>query len=152
MKRKEFPFRQERLVVACLLTVFLAVFAPGGCSIEPKERLNPLDSFNPETGGDPFHLRVDLAESSVDTGSGETVKVEWDNIEHEALNEYHVWRRVGYVSEVFEMIGTTEPPETVFIDTDCRTNTGYYYQIVAVLNEGKDSVSSDVVRFVKRDI
>ncbi|UCE23284.1 MAG: fibronectin type III domain-containing protein [Candidatus Zixiibacteriota bacterium] len=152
MKRKEFPFKQGRRVFACLLVFAMAVLGLTSCSIEPKERLNPLDSFNPETGGDPFHLDIGLVELNSDTGSVEVVRLEWNNIQHDSLNEYHIWRRVGYVVEVFEMIGTTLPPQTTFIDENCRANTGYYYQIVAVLNEGRDSVSSDVVRFIKREL
>ncbi len=152
MKRKEIPLKQGRPIVACLLVFPLLILALAGCSLEPKERLNPLDSFNPETGGDPFDLDIRLVEMSSDTGMLEVVQVSWNNIQHDSLNEYHVWRRVGYVSEVYEMIGTTLPPQTTFIDDDCKANTGYYYQIIAVLNEGRDSVASEVVRFVKREL
>ena len=117
-----------------------------GCSMNPKERANPLDPLNPETGIDPFHLHLSFVEVAVGEDTATKIKLDWNNIDHSALDEYHIYRRVAnYFEDWLTLVAVTSPGESSYIDLESDPRERYYYQVTATFNEGVDSLSSESV-------
>jgi hypothetical protein len=144
--------RWSRLGLVGLVWLFLYVITGSGCSLDPKERLNPLDPENPNTDGDPFHLTLSLVDTVTDSDTVKRIQLNWLNIEHSTLEEYHVYRRIVVSTEPFALIGITERGQTTFTDLGGRSNVRYHYRVIALMAEGTDSVFSESVtsfRFVE---
>lgn len=116
-----------------------------GCSTGPDERLNPLDSDNPITGDDPFHVSLNMVEVQTDSGLVERIQVGWLDIDHGRLSAYSVRRSGRGTTFEFSTLGTTQPGDTTFLDSSCISPTPYYYKVLAVFNGGADTVASSIV-------
>lgn len=136
------PARSLRVVIVSVLVIAVGL----GCSWDPEGRTNPLDPLNSDTGYDAIRLSLSIVE--VAEGSNVTTKVQldWWDIDHSALDEYHVFRRAANeLAESYRVIAVTQPRESSYIDLGSDTHERYYYQVTATFNGGTDSLISESV-------
>lgn len=128
----------------CVLALVLAISL--ACSMNPKDRANPLDPLNPETGYDPFRLELAFVEVTTESDTATKIKLDWLDIEHSALDEYHIYRRVANdFDDWLTVIAVTSPGESYYVDLESDPTERYYYQVTATFHEGTDSLSSESV-------
>ena len=131
------------LLVVCIMTVLITV----GCSLSPKERANPLDPLYPTP---PLDCSLSLVDIQVDTAWTRKIRLDWAELDHVGLVEYHVFRRVPVESEGFVILDVIDPPVTTYTDLECVVDSAYYYRVTALLGDGTDSVLSEEVRYLGR--
>lgn len=143
MKKTLFHKQARRLLTVCLLASLVAV----GCSISPRERSNPLDPVSPV---ELFQLSLTLIDTVIDTDSVRRVQLNWQNIDHVALIEYHVYRRLPVQADGFVLRDITLPPLTTFTDMDAVPEDPYFFRVIALMGDGTDSVFSEEVSYQGR--
>jgi len=136
--------RTLKCLSAAALVLLLAIGL--GCSMNPKERANPLDPLNPDTGIDPFQLSLSFVEVTDDTVPTMKIRLEWHDIDHRALDEYHIFRRVANdFDDWLTLVAVTSPGESTYTDMESDPRVRYYYQVTATFNGGVDSLCSESV-------
>ncbi|MEM4298300.1 MAG: fibronectin type III domain-containing protein, partial [Nitrososphaerota archaeon] len=116
--------RQPFLVILSIpLFVFLA-----SCSLDTPPQIgrdNPLDPNNPDTRGDPYRLRAELADGGV--------KLTWQAVNWPPLVGYNIYRRedngaYGLLRQVRK--------DTTYTDRNIRNGHRYEYYVVARSSTG----------------
>ncbi len=125
---KSRKFLHISLTVTLLVVHFL-------CSCSDRERLNPIDPQNPETGGRPQGLRV---YSEYDQAT-----LRWLNIQLNNFLGYNIYRK-STDDTSFQFIYLTPPDSQVFIDKNLTYDTKYQYYIT-VKAQDFESRPSDTV-------
>lgn len=144
MTHSEFSNRVSGRMLILLLSV---VVIAASCSLGPKDRTNPLDPLAPY---DPFDVTLSLIDTvDVDTAV-RRIQLNWKNIDHVALREYHVYRRVPVQADGFTMVSMTQPPLTAYTDTEAVVENAYFYLVVALMGDGTDSIYSEEVKYLGR--
>jgi len=123
-----------RLFLAGFLVCLLAA-----CSKEvpsaPRHD-NPLDLRNPQTGGDPFQVRV---ESTPDGP-----RLSWSQVDVPGMEGYLVYRRVADEEE-YELLQSVGKGMTVLVDTSIAPGYQYTYSVVV---RGVNEWQSDTTALV----
>ncbi len=116
-------FTRERTVTIYhkAILVFVSLSLLFGCA--DRERSNPLDPANPDTGGKPADLSV--------SASRDTVRLRWQRIQLGDVTGIQVHRRTGSDTE-FAPLVLVPPSENQFTDTDVTFGVDYAYQISAI--------------------
>ncbi len=96
-----------------------------GC---PEERDNPLDPGADLP--DPFHMQADLTPQGV--------LVEWQAVKVKGVDGYRVYRSTQAASAAIP-VGEVPTTVTSYLDQEGYANTTYWYRIVALDSEGKES-------------
>ncbi len=118
--------------------------AGAGCSLDPKERANPFDPDNPENYGDPLWLTVTVVDTLVGSAVVRRPQLDWRDVDHELLHEYHVYRRRTIFDPEFSQIAVCEPTVSIYTDLEVGYGVRYEYRVVASMSNGADSVLSAV--------
>ncbi len=142
-KTKQKMLTVNRATAFMLILVMLVVIAVVGCSINPKERLNPLDSANDETGYDPFEVSLTRETISTDTDTTRIHHIVWRDIPHGAIEKYHLSRRQGnYADLEYILLDEFNVGDTCFGDSTFNPRIKYYYRVIALFIGGEDSIRS----------
>ena len=133
----------NRAVASVLILAMVGVIAMVGCSISPKDRLNPLDSDNDETGYDPFEVSLsqDIILDGIDTTR--IHHIEWRDIPHEVIVKYHLFRKQAnlyYLPYVF--LDEFDVGDTCYDDSTFNSQIKYFYRVTAIFSGGEDSIRS----------
>jgi len=104
-----------------------------GCS--QRERLNPLDPNNPETGGRPTGLWV--------VSEKHEVTLSWDPLSLEGVLGYNVYRRQEG-EEAFRIVDFASAESSSFQDPDLPYDQRVAYRISAVASEYESPLSDSV--------
>lgn len=115
------------------IMLFLAMVSLMFCS--DRERLNPIDPHNPETGGRPQGLRV---YSEYDQAT-----LRWLNIGLDDFVGYNIYRKT-WGEEDFQLIYTTPPDSQQFIDKNLIYDQQYEYFITVQAIDFESLPSSTV--------
>ncbi|MEE9166268.1 MAG: hypothetical protein V3U24_02225 [Candidatus Neomarinimicrobiota bacterium] len=112
-----------------LIILFAAVIS--NCS--DRERLNPLDPSNPETGGKPSEVTL--------SSSRKFISISWDHIQNSSITGYNVRRSTGDWKDTF-LITNLSSEDTHVTDTIPHYDSTYSYTVTAV-TETWESAQSD---------
>ena len=125
------PVRKIIYVLLLIATIFIS-----HCS--DRERLNPIDPKNPETGGSPHGLRI--------YSEYDRAVLQWDAIPIKNFLGYRIYRKGGGES-LFQLIHLTPPDSNFFVDKKLNFGESYHYQI-SVLGGDFESARSDTVSVI----
>lgn len=112
--------------------VFFVIFLLAGCS--DRQRVNPLDPENPETGGRPTGLSV--------VSILDTIAVRWDALRLRDLSGFSLYRKRANESD-FSPLADLGPRQNQFLDTAARYGVAHSYRLTARVN-GFESPPSDI--------
>ena len=130
MELVRIAFGERKLLIVFLLLIVICFHS---CS--DRERLNPIDPQNPETGGRPQGLRV---YSEYDQAT-----LRWLNIGLDSFEGYYIYRKT-LGDTAFQLIYITPPDSQVFIDKKLVYDQLYEY-CITVKAEDFESLPSDTV-------
>ncbi len=125
MIRNEYFIR----IIILLLVLFSCV---------ERERLNPLDPQNPETGGKPGGLRI--------YSELHQAVLSWNHVNVNDFIGYKIYRKTEHDTS-FRHIYTTSPDSNLYVDQNLAYEVKYYYQI-SVLATDFESNRSDTVTII----
>lgn len=121
----------NKRTIPLLLGVFFLVLS--SCTYElpnAPENTNPFDPDNPDSGGDPYNIRVELLSDGF--------RIVWDNFSLPTFAGFTIFRQVNDGP----MVELTTITDTVFIDTDdIMGGTRYFYKIAANTGSEMDTLS-----------
>lgn len=100
-----------------------------------RERLNPIDPQNPETGGKPVGLKI-YSEFDV-------ITLSWDPIQVQELMGYHVYRKITGES-AFQIVRLVAADSNQFTDINVNYTRRYSYRIAAVTAEYESPLSDSI--------
>lgn len=141
----ELPDRRSRYRQAfSIMLVSVIIFMAISCSLSPKERANPLDPMNLT---EPFQLTLQLVNVADETGTVRRIMLDWRDIDHVALKEYHIFRRAPVPIGPYSLVAVTQPPTTTFLDDESIVEEWYFYRVSALFGDGNDSVLSDRIEY-----
>jgi len=100
-----------------------------------RERLNPIDPQNSETGGKPQGLRI--------YSEYEKAFLTWDNIKLTDFLGYRVYRKTKHGSE-FELLYLTPKDSNCFVDKHLSYEQRYTYRISVLANDFESNFSDTV--------
>ncbi len=142
-KTKQEIITVNRATAFVLILTMFSVIVVVGCSINPKDRLNPLDSANDETGYDPFEVVLIRATVETDTDTTRIHHIEWRDIPHAAIEEYHMFRRQANLPQRgYIFMDEFDVGDTCFDDSTFDPRVKYYYRVTALFSGGEDSIRS----------
>ena len=107
-------------VIALAMQLCIALFLSISCS--ERQRINPIDPDNPETGG-----RLQAPEL---VSFRDTVAVKWQKIESVDISTYNIYRRIGNEPE-FSLIYRAQPFDDQFLDTKAAYDVERLYKVSA---------------------
>ena len=113
-----------------ILGILLLGLLLSGCL--DRERLNPLDPHNPESGGQPTGLSLSSDKNDV--------FITWDNIDSESVNGYKVWRKIEGEGD-FSVIATLSKEMDNTVDVIPSYDTAYSYKVSAVTHSWESALS-----------
>ncbi len=119
----------NRKIVVILLSFIVAFMS---CKDKPTEpdMLNPLDTQNKQTAGDPFGLAVTI-------GNG-GVLLEWEEVDVKSITNYYIYRSAESNSGFLKMGQVTFETRT-FTDTTVQNGNSYWYKVSALDENGQES-------------
>jgi hypothetical protein len=103
-------------------------------SCSGRDRSNPLDPQNPETGGKVADVRL--------SAIGHDVTVSWDAVNLSAISAYHVYRKESGAAS-FSRIGTVPSSRSDFLDPGRSYDAEWNYAVTAQTGAGYQSPLSD---------
>jgi hypothetical protein len=120
-----------------VLAAFFAIHA-FACSCADRERTNPFDPANPDTGGNPYALRAIAGDARAE--------LSWDHGEMQDLDGYRLVRSLtdGGTpgdSTIFQI----DAGQTFFLDTGLTNGTTYSYKLAFIFDGIQAWTNSDTV-------
>ncbi|MBN1782349.1 hypothetical protein JW948_14540 [bacterium] len=109
-------------------------FGLSGTGCANRDRSNPIDPLNPDTGGKPQNLRV--------TSENDEVFLTWSRLPGGMVDHYSVYRSSGNMPSPVK-IGDTA--SGMYTDSGVPLGQKWTYRITAVTNSEYESVPSDSV-------
>ncbi len=119
------------------IRICLVLFVSGTLLIScaDRNRENPLDPQNPQTGGRPTGINV--------LSRLDSVFLKWNTINLADITGYRVFRKIS-TEEDFMQVAVVSPDENSYIDTNLTFEVTYQYQI-SVFGKDFESQRSDIV-------
>lgn len=117
-----------------LLCLILAVLLWLSCA---KERDNPFDPENPNTGGNPLNLTARLGQDGVE--------LEWTSVEGFDFKRFKIFRDIAPLDS-WTLLHSAMPNQRLYTDTQLTRDGEYHYCISAVGIDGQESEKSQSVR------
>lgn len=111
----------SKLVLGKILVIALLLI---GCS--DRQRVNPLDPENPETGGRPTGLSV--------VSILDTIEVRWNALRLRDLTGFKLYRQRAGETD-FSHIASLGPRQNRYVDTAARYGVAHSYHITACVND-----------------
>jgi len=99
---------------------------------EPIGRINPLDSLNPDTHGDPYKLTAELADGGV--------RLAWQPVDFPGLTGYSIYRKTD--DSVFHHLIQYEDIPTTYTDRAIQNGHRYEYYVVVATRNGEGDPSA----------
>lgn len=121
-----------------LIALFMIIILAASFDCAERERLNPIDPKNPETGGRPRGLKI--------YSEYDRAILEWSAVPVENFLGYKIYRR-SHADPSFQFFYQTPPESSIFIDKRLTYGLKYHYQI-SVLGADFESERSDTVSII----
>ena len=124
----------QRINIVLRFVVLIFIFSPYFFCSE-RERLNPIDPQNPETGGKPQGLRI--------YSEYKEAVLTWDNVKLTDFLGYRIYRKTKPDSE-FKLIYLTPKDSNQFFDKHLSYEQRYTYRISVLANDFESTLSDTV--------